>query len=272
MNSFLAEMYGTRETIGAPQQSDDVEKLAEAQLLDEALRAENIDVDSLSPDAILKVASTLFGDDSALVKAAAEEAGEHVAEGEAAAEGEHTGEGEAAAEGEHTAEGEGSEEKVAEADFLGRVMAHSFTQERAEIDKQAGIKDIAGKAWEHTKGAPGKAFGALKGKGHAMAESFKKGKGEGHGFKATLHGAAAAAKEHKKTVGGVAAGTAAAAAAPFALHKKKHGSALDKLAEERAVEILRENGIGQAEDEKLASAVEQRAWEMLAEQGYTQAE
>ena len=58
---------------------------------------------------------------------------------------------------------------------------------------------------------------------------------------------------------------------------KKKGSALSTLAEQRALEILAENGIepqpaAETTETKLASAVEQRAWEMLAEAGYTQAE
>jgi len=70
MNEFLAEMYGTRETIGAPSQSDEVEKLAEANLLDQALQAEGVNIDDLPADTILKVAYELFGEKSALVKAA----------------------------------------------------------------------------------------------------------------------------------------------------------------------------------------------------------
>lgn len=282
MNQFLAEMYGTRETIGAPAQSDDTEKLAEAQLLDDALRSEGIDVDTLSPEAILKVAQSLFPE-GALVKAAAEESEPKEHEDDETPAHERAEEaGAKAKEG----EGETAEEKVAQADFLGRVMAHSYMQEKAEIEKEAALKDIAGKAkeygvkaWGATKGGAGKAWGAakkggeaLKEKGKAMKESYREGStaapmlaikgGKFRGLKQV-------AKEHPKTVGGAAAGLAAAGGgAGYLAHKKKEGSALDKLAEQRALEILAENGIGQNGDEKLASAVEQRAWEMLAENGY----
>jgi len=292
MNSFLAEMYGTRETIGAPNQgNDDVEKLAEAQLLDEALRAENIDVDSLSPEAIVKVAQALFGEDSKLVKAASVE-GEKTAEGEG--EGEAEGDKENKEEkDEKEAEGETAEEKMAQADFLGRVMAHSFVQEQAEIAKEAaakeaGIKDIAGKGLSaakagltHLKNAPGAAKGAVKGKAEAMAHSFHKGvragtrKGMEH---PSFKGLSTMVKEHPKTVAGLGAGAVSAAGgAAYGGHKlfhkgEKSASALDVLAEQRALEILEQNGVGQDEDTKLASAVEQRAWEMLAEQGYVKDE
>src|SRR5687767_12350515 len=75
MNEFLAEMFGTRENIGAPAaDASDVEKLAEAQLLDEALAAEGIDIDALSAEQIVKVAGAMFGEDSKLVKSAAQPA------------------------------------------------------------------------------------------------------------------------------------------------------------------------------------------------------
>jgi hypothetical protein len=281
MNQFLAEMYGTRETIGAPAQSDDTEKLAEAQLLDDALRSEGIDVDTLSPEAILKVAQSLFPE-GALVKAAAEEGHE---EDETEAK-----EKEEEAAKDKEGEGETTEEKTAQADFLGRVMAHAFVQEQDAINKEAALKDIAGKAkeygvkaWGATKGGAGKAWGAakkggeaLKEKGKAMKESYREGSTAApmlaiKGGK--LRGLKQVAKEHPKTIGGAAAGLAAASGgAGYLAHKKKEGSALDKLAEQRALEILAENGYGQDGDEKLASAVEQRAWEMLAENGYVSEE
>lgn len=287
MNQFLAEMYGTRETIGAPAQSDDTEKLAEAQLLDEALRAEGIDVDTLSPEAILKVAQSLFPE-GALVKAAAEESHEeHEKEETPAEEAKEE-------EGKKEGEGETAEEKTAQADFLGRVMAHAFVQEQAEINKEAALKDIAGKAKEFGS----KALKNLKGAGKAIKEApSKAGKWAAepvHTFRgghqarhlaggkgsSKLREAWETAKDVGQTIkahpgqagaaGGVLAGGVGAGFA--AAHKKKEGSAIDKLAEQRALEILAENGIGQDGDEKLASAVEQRAWEMLAENGYVSEE
>jgi hypothetical protein len=277
MNQFLAEMYGTRETIGAPAQSDDTEKLAEAQLLDDALRAENIDVDTLSPEAILKVAHSLFGDDSALVKAAAEEGHE---EGET--EAEEKKEEEAKKEG----EGESAEEKTAQADFLGRVMAHAFVQEQAEINKEAGAKELAEKAWGGIKALPGHVKGgpkAISEKLKAMKKSYHSGTAaaggaEGRAAQQTAGGRLAGlkrmGKEHPKSTAaagigalGLSGGAAAGAHKAFG-EKKKAASALDMLAEQRALSLLKEAGMGNSEEEKLAEAVEQRAWEMLAENGY----
>jgi len=298
MNQFLAEMYGTRETIGAPAQSDDTEKLAEAQLLDDALRSEGIDVDTLSPEAILKVAQSLFPE-GALVKAAAEEGEPKEHEDDETPAHERAEEaGAKAKEG----EGETAEEKVAQADFLGRVMAHSYMQEKAEIEKEAAVSDIAGKA----KGLAHKAWGGiqsaakaehlrgglktmkegkhLKGMGEAAKEMGKHspkrakqfgeiaGKRLAAGAEAHKKGLKGAIRGAAETGGLYGGGAAAIGGAGYAAGHKKESSALDTLAEQRALEILDENGIGQNGDEKLASAVEQRAWEMLAENGYVSEE
>jgi len=251
-------------------------------------------VDTLSPEAIVKVAQSLFGEDSALVKAAAEE-GTHEAEGEA--EGTHEAEGEAEAEGTHEAEGESAEEKTAQADFLGRVMAHAFVQEQAQITKEADLKSMAGtvggrlkslgsKGWEGLKKVPSAAKGApksLSDKAKAMKGSYRKGTaaaGGSEGFAAQQHagGRLAGLKrlhaEHPKTVKGlVGLGLAGAAGTEEAVRRhEKNASAVDVLAEQRAMEILEQNGIGQDGDTKLASAVEERAWEMLAANGYVKDE
>ena len=132
MNEFLAELYGTREAIGADSGTDDVEKLAEAQILDQVFESDGIDVDQLDDGTILKVAHELFGDESALVKMAAE--------------GCDCGEGESCEQCSEGGEEDEAEDKVAQADFLGRVMAHSFTQERDNIEKTgAGAKEIGQK-------------------------------------------------------------------------------------------------------------------------------
>ena len=114
MNEFLAELYNTRETIGAGAGASDVEKLAEAQILDQMFEAEGIDVNQLPDETIVKVAHELFGANSALVKMAEEEEGE---EHESKESPEHE-------KGEEEEESE--EDKVAQADFLGRVMFNNF--------------------------------------------------------------------------------------------------------------------------------------------------
>ena len=292
MNEFLAEMYNTRETIGASSSTGDIDKLAEAQLLDEALQNEGIDINTLSGDQIVKVAHTLFGDESALVKAATEEEGP----GEDETQEHEEAEGEVDADG-NPKKKEAMAEKIAEADFLGRTMAHAFVNEQAQIEKDAGkAGEIAGKAWSAvSKANLGDAVKGVSGKAKAMKKSWQEG---GHALNFAKPDAAGlvhapttrtgkvierlrsvggsvgrVAKEHKKTVAGgglvLAGGTGGTA---YALKdKKKAASALDVLAEQRALEILKEAGVGQqSEEEKLATAVEQRAWEMLQENGYTE--
>lgn len=277
MNEFLADIYNTRESIGAPKDNSDVEKLAEAQLLDEALRAEGVDIDKLPGETILKLAHQLLGDDSALVKAAEEGAAHEEAETPAEEKKEHEEGGEEAGEKEvkaaaiaelkaKEASGQGEEtfeEKVAQADFLGRVMAHSYWNEKTDIEKNAAMpaflekglaaaRNVGTKAGAkaHELGAKARAFGA---KAH---EAGKKGVEFAKAHKA--HAAVGA--------GGLAVGGGAGYAA--GRHKSKKASAIDMLAEKRAMEWADSHGLlEQSDEEKLAAAVDQRAAEMLAEAG-----
>jgi len=206
MDEFLATLYGTRETIGASApDTSDLDKLAEAQILDSMFQSEGINVDELPDATILKIAQEIFGDDSALVKSAQmppelKEKMEEKSEG-AAHEKKETKEEEKGEEAEEKEASETFEEKFAQADKLGRVMAHAFVQERASIEKQASEQ--------------------------APAE------------------------------------------------EQKIASAIDILAEQRALEMLKEAGIDptqqpSAEEQKLAELVEKRAHEMLAQAGYIQ--
>jgi hypothetical protein len=276
MNEFLAELYNTRETIGASK-GDDVEKLAEAQALDQFLQGEGVDIDRLDGDTILKVAHQLFGDESALLKAAAEE-------GESE-EGEH--------EEHETPEEEEVEEeakkKVAEADYLGRLMAHAFVQEQSELAKEAGIKETAGKAWAglkahagkasdkgskawaSTKAHAGKAYAgtkdAYKAKNirEAVSElrSMPKGAPKKEAIRKLLKGMGQTGAAYGIPAAGVAYGATKAFGGKS---KEKRSSAIDALAEQRAVEIyqLLQN---ENSEEKLASAIDDRAIELLEEQG-----
>jgi hypothetical protein len=288
MNEFLADLYGTRETIGASN-SEDVQKLAEAQILDQFFTAEGINVDQLPNETIVKVAQQLFGEESAIAKMAApapaptEKVAESVEE-EAKREGETVEE-------EKKEHEETAEEKTAEADYLGRVMAHAFVQERAIIEKEAGVKDFAKKVLEGVKSAPKKAGEAVK----DVPASFHRGKSEHlehltHASdkpkflktRAAAHGVGHAIKEHPAVTGAAAAAAGGAAFGGKKLFGKKDdghkkaASALDMLAEQRAIEILKEAGIEPqpaaepTEEQKLAAAVEARAYEMLTEAGFVQ--
>jgi hypothetical protein len=119
--------------------------------------------------------------------------------------------------------------KFEEADLLGRVMAHAYTQ---EMDKIA-----ASRAQEKTAGR----FGATPmshhvGGLHAGGTPKSLGEKARHlAMKAKMKGRAHL-EDHKGTYAGGAAGAAAGAAAGH--HKSKHASAFEKLAEMQAAEIL----------------------------------
>lgn len=253
MNQFLAELYGTADEIGSTA-GNDVEKLAEAQILDEFFTNEGIDVDKLDGGTIVKVAHELFGDDSAIVKQAEGEGDEPPAKKKDEDEDE-----------------EDMEEKSAQADYLGRVMAHAFNQEDRMIKEGAGGKaGVGAKALKYLRGAKKGVGREMKGMKHTY--DVQRGAGPGMG-KGRLKALVETAKKHPKGAAGAAAagaaGLGAAGGGAYALGKKKSASALDALAESRAVEMLNEAGIGADNSEtKLAEAVEQRAVEMLAEAGY----
>jgi hypothetical protein len=259
MNEFLAQLYGTAEEIGA--EGDDTTKLAQAEVMNEMFEAEGINVDELAPETLVKVAESLFGTDNEIAL-------EDVAE-----------------------ETDESQEKLAEADFLGRVMAHSYVNEMGEIEKQAGVGskihekalrlgqkivgegrlgrmgEKASKSHKAKQIAKMRACGLTSGK--AQAKQFRKHKELGAGQ------IEAARKRMARTAGGAGYGAVGLGAlglggAGYGASKAlKKESALDVLAEQRAMEFLAENGVEfESGQDKLASAVEERAYEMLVEAGY----
>lgn len=197
-----------------------------------------------------------------------------------------------------------SQEKVAEADYLGRVMAHAMVQELNEIEKAAGrgvgsggvISEEEAKAFLESKPkTTGQAFAEAHkkpglmaklrgGAGKAYAHQAGAFKQVGEGARA-LFGAGgkgargAAALKMLAGLGKASPTIAAGGAGLYGLHrgakavygKDKESSALDTLAIERAQQMLAEAGYGQ---DKLASAsnvgeaVEIRALQMLEEAGY----
>ena len=101
MNELLAQIYGTSRTEEAPE----IEKTAEAALLEELEKVaaeEGIDLNELSDDDIIEILSEATGNDQT-EKTASEDVPEE------------------------------AQEKLAEADFLGRTMAHAFYQELNNI-------------------------------------------------------------------------------------------------------------------------------------------
>jgi hypothetical protein len=250
MDAQLAEIYGT----GSSAEDDQV-KLAAAELLVKLAEDNNVDLSQFSDAEVANMVSELQKTAEFPPKESKE-----TAESKESKESSESGEKDAA-------------EKVAEADFLGRVMAHSFNQELTEIQKQAGVvsdkvrnalfhagefakkrgKDVsdAGKAvLDKVKGsramdlAKGDTLNKFKNSPVALADHAAKSHGgvaTGANMKSELN------KERAKVWGtrtGIAAGAGAAGVGVSKAvgGKKKESSALDALASERAWELAKEAG------------------------------
>lgn len=114
MNELLAQAYNTQDNINT---NNGVEKTAEAALIDELEKvaaAEGIDLNDFSDDDILEILGEAMGGD---------------VEKTAAAEGVE-------------ADDEETQVKLAEADFLGRTMAHAFYDELTGI-QHGGVEKTA---------------------------------------------------------------------------------------------------------------------------------
>ena len=110
MNELLAQAYGTYENINA---NNGVEKTAEAALMEELQKvanAEGIDLNDFSDDDIMEILQEAVNGAEEVEKTASDETVEETAEVT-----------------------EDGQEKLAEADFLGRTMAHAFYDELTAI-------------------------------------------------------------------------------------------------------------------------------------------
>ena len=287
-DSWLANIYGTG---GA----DDLEKTAQYMMLEKLAEEEGVDLSGLDEEQLSALAQEVLSADGA-----EEDEGTEISEEE---------------QQEYLAKEASA--KFEEADFLGRVMAHSYTQELEKIaaegyregsrahamsgEAAAGAKNYeSGKGVSQGKWSPsrlgrealrrGKNLG--KGVGHAFsAKGLREGLHKRKSMKSLIHKAvtkgdeALAGRAHHakglatrmalkggaKTVGayGAAAGGLGLAAHHF---KHKEASAFEKMAEERAAEILAANGVdpstGAPAEEQFGEALDSRALEILQENGY----
>lgn len=275
MDPQLAAIYGTN------QDGEDTEKLAAAELAEKLAADGETDPAEFSDEQIQELAAA----------ALAEAEGDEVKEPEEDEEEEQSAQGDEEDEDavavkepdEKQASAELEKEakaKLAEADYLGRVMAHAYVQELRSITEDDGTEKTAGPRMDAFKAK------AKDVAGKAKAHFGKaKAKGSETGGKVLAH-----LKTHKKKYVGGAAGAAVAGGGAYAYKKHKKAaaeteeqpSALDILAARRAEAILKENGIeltepetekqsaSNEEQEALANAVEARAMEMLAEAGYVE--
>jgi hypothetical protein len=255
MDAFLAEHYGTDAAVKtAAANQEDLEKQASVDLFMKLAAEQNIDLAAMKPEQVNELYARFIKNASApeaaapVTKTAEEEEAEKKKELEEKAKEEHE-------------EKKAQAEKVAEADFLGRVMAHAYCNEMRKIAeaaaageapaadpapaaapaaedpaKLAAMPENLRKGFEALKGHAGKA-------GKAVSEAAGKGKehvehaaGKAHEFgkshPGATHGAAAA--------GGAAAGAGAAHAAHK--HHDKEASAIDALAAEQSVRVAHEQG------------------------------
>jgi hypothetical protein len=231
MNSFLADLYGTAQTVEPA--GPDIEKIAQAEVMQQYLANEGIDLNSLSDYQADVIAQNLFGGEKV---ASAQEVTQHP--------------------------------DFQWADFLGRTMAHSFVQEQEKIAsgaKEFLSKHVGSPMSRYREAASGvrDAFS----KAETLAE--RHGLGEVSGDRMLGARARSLGGAVKKVIPEVIAGTAAAYGAKKLYDHNKKSSAIDILAEQRAQEILAANGIKVASD-PLQEAVEQRAHEMLVAAGYIQ--
>ena len=287
MNLDLAAMYGT------PGGQEEYEKVAEAELFAKLAAENGIDLNQLSDEQVAELYDSTF---SKSAGGPGEEGGEEGGDGEDVKV--------AQAHAEFAAVEEWNE-KVAEMDHLGRVMAHSFTQEMGAIKEAAEVDHATGTTTKE-RGRVGKAYDATKARVGRAYDSSKASVGRGVDAVNAHHARVGAAVGHRipginkpmtermaRNIGrGVyGAGAAAAGGAAYAAkrHMDKKGSAIDELAAESAFLKAAQAGydqdeasqrltavltLGLGDSEKIASAgsvddaVEIRSLEFLEAAGY----
>jgi hypothetical protein len=293
MDPRLAELYGTNQV-----DEGDLEKAAAAEFAEGLTEEGEMSLDGLTEDDLEALAQEVLSEDGAEMEEPAEE-------GEVAFT-------------------EEEQEKLAEADFVGRAMAHAYVAELNEIEKKANWESGGGhpnfpmgedgtkgymkdhketkkptlsRNSESTSGKGGRQRSAgakdrlrrmrerhVAGRMTLKQKAQSAGRYAGVKGKAALeklkgHGRAAGAhiKKYPGRYGAAAAGTIGALTLAHQAGKSKSASAMETLAEQRALEILEANGYDTTEPgektagnqyDVLANVVEQRAVEMLAEAGY----
>ncbi len=239
-NDWLSEYFGD-------EIAEDLEKTAQAHLLTKMAEQHNIDINQLSDEDIQALLTQLLGNLDQHPEAQVNQMQGHGTSQAPNAQMPTTGNTSPNITQNMAKE---AQARLEEADTLGRVMAHAYTD---ELQKIAGVS--AGGTPRSIKGAIGNMALKAKMKGRAHMQD---------------HG--------KKYLGGAAI-AGAGALAGRASKKEKNASSLafEKLANDRAIEILNTLGIGQdqesaqepaQEDVSFDQAVDTRALQMLAEAGY----
>lgn len=208
MDKFLAEYYGTDEAVKtAAAKTEDTEKQASVDLFLKLASQENIDLTKMSEADVQKLYDNWVKAASAPAPAA-----EKTAEEKEKEEKEKKLE---EARKEHE-EKKAQSEKVAEADFLGRVMAHAYCQE---------LRNIAEKTAAAAPGGARVKTAEEEKKEKEEKEKAEKEHGKEHGKGEEHH---EEGKHHMP---------------PAFMEHLKHASALDRVAGERAYELASAAGI-----------------------------
>jgi len=263
MDEQLAAIYGTGNN---EVEETDIEKMAAAELLVKLAEEEGVDLDQFNDQEIAEMVSGLYKGAEFPPKKDEGKKEEHEEEESPKKEKE-----------------EEAKEKAAEADFLGRVMAHSMVQEIREIEKEAGK---VGDALKAVKDLPGRYGKNVKERAQSAAASMRQAKAGrsisgqeltgGQRILSALRGAKKLAPE-----AGVAAALTGGGILAAKSGKKKESSAnmeaLDQLASQRAFEMAKEAGYiddegnflveQQKEASALELAIEKRALEICEANG-----
>jgi hypothetical protein len=275
VNPVLNDFYGTIQTETEPTQ-EELQKTASLQLLVKIAEEENIDIDQLSDEELMEAYNELTGE--------SEEDSEGAYEGDLEKE---------------------AQEKVAEADTMGRIMAHSFVNELREIneDLEKTARDVPGMPEGYqqfrtpaggTPSKPAEMLGPNEPKlrrtirrGREIAKDVSEGAKElgrtarfkGSYTKEVLKARGITGKR-LATGAGIAAGITGAGVGGKklldAVRAKKEKTSYDQAVEERALQYLADAGLMYEDGsvvppdalQKQAEDVDQAALQLLAEMGY----
>jgi hypothetical protein len=228
MNEFLANYYGTAGygSVESTPANESVEKTAQAELFAKLAADNGVDLNTLSDEQVNQLWSDTFGTEKSAEEAGDKEDGKDDSEDEKKDEAKK-----------ELAEKKAAAEKFAEADYLGRVMAHSYVN---ELNKIAGAKETATSVANKFREVAGKAGKVV---GDHMERTGKKVT-----QKVTGVGTHNMTPSHAKAVGAVTHGMGAAAAGGAAYgvskavgdKKEKKASALDDLAFQSALAKIAE--------------------------------
>jgi hypothetical protein len=256
MDQFLAQHYGTGQT------NEDTEKVAQAEMFLKLAAQNGIDVNALDDQQVESLWNATWNSEKIAEEETKEEEKDEKVE---------------QAKKEHEEKKEGAA-KLAEADYMGRVMAHAYVNELEQIKEAGKIGDAArsaGSAIKHQATGRGHFGKAKDAKGWGRAAEAAKG---------TAHAAAI-----PTAVGGTAFGAHKLLKKKDKSDAEKTSSALDEVAANFAIEKAASYGfdpeeavqrvgavltLGIDESEKIAqvndfdTAVDVRSSELLEAAGY----